>query len=371
MKKSGGANGGSKSKSYAKNKGRRSHASHAGSATLRRTENLHPQPYAFQTPFAEFGSSSPAEAARPRPTSEADGAGVFAFSPWQDLDVDVNKVPTSPVAAAQEAPVADKPPAVAEPAAAEEPAAQGEPPQLEERLARQRQELDAMKAWAEVQQWKVKAEIAEFELQKARETNAFLLRKVQDSETSVKEAKLEAVSYRHEMVEAQDVAQRGRLMSEVARLKREVEEAKKSPDLLANVKRLEGEIRALQKARVDWEKEKTTLEKHAAAWLGRLDEGRRKEAVARQIVAADVKELEHLLRSEGPKQFIKVLYRKFPPKDGQKLGDLSDRNMDRTLKMALMAYHSDRQDAQLHGMVWQTMCTQVSALINSARDEFK
>jgi hypothetical protein len=84
-----------------------------------------------------------------------------------------------------------------------------------------------------------------------------------------------------------------------------------------------------------------------------------------------VAELERVLKSEGARQFLKMLYRRHPSKDGQKLGDLGDRSLDRTLKLALVAYHSDRQDVQLHGIVWQTLCTQVCALLNSARDGIK
>lgn len=45
----------------------------------------------------------------------------------------------------------------------------------------------------------------------------------------------------------------------------------------------------------------------------------------------------------GTRQFLKLLYRKHPPKDGQQLGDLGDRSIDRTLKSALVAYHHDKQ----------------------------
>ncbi len=235
----------------------------------------------------------------------------------------------------------------------------------------ERLEQDRARAWAEAQDWKAKAERAKFELDKTAETVAFLRHQLVEREASLKEARLEAVACRQAMTESRDMTERRKLESDVARLRREAEEARKAPELREQVKRLEAELRGLRKAQSDWDKEKGTLEKHSAAWLGRMDEARRKEAVARELIAPDVAELERLLKTEGSRQFLKVLYRRHPPKDGQKLGDLGDRSLNRTLKLALVAYHSDRQDVQLHGIVWQVLCTQVCALLNSARDDYK
>ncbi len=130
------------------------------------------------------------------------------------------------------------------------------------------------------------------------------------------------------------------------------------------------------------------LEKQAGLWNARLEEAKRKEEKAKAVIAADVEDLERTLEREGleklinyfyyfffsnkriqkgARQFLRTLYRKWPPKDGQTLGDLSDRNLDGTLKKALVAYHHDKQDALLYGVVWISMCTQICSMINNAR----
>jgi hypothetical protein len=320
--------------------------------------------------FPSFGSAPPAEAAAGRPAPQQEepervdvAEGAFSFPAWSSLAVNPDKAPVSP----------QKPQAATATSMPETraPEAQELPQQQADSLAIERLEQEKGRAWAEAQDWAAKAERAAFELGKEKETTAFLRRQLEEREADLKAARLEALSYRQTMTDARDVVERRKLEGEVAKLRREAEEARKAPELRDQVKRLEGELRGLRKAQSDWDKEKGVLEKHSAAWLGRMDEAKRKEVVAREHVAPDVAELERVLKTEGTRQFLKLLYRRHPPMDGQKLGDLSNNGLNRTLKLALVAYHSDRQDVQLHGIVWQTLCTQVCALLNSARDDYK
>ena len=97
------------------------------------------------------------------------------------------------------------------------------------------------------------------------------------------------------------------------------------------------------------------------------DEAKKKEVEAKKVIQNDVEDLERTLQREGVRAFLKMLYRKWPPKNGQVLGDLGDRSLERTLKSALVAYHHDKQDQLMYGVAWTTLCTQICSMINNAR----
>ena len=248
--------------------------------------------------------------------------------------------------------------------------------------------LESREVAARLAETRSRCERAERDLEAARTEAAFLRGQCTSGEAELLALRMESVALARERLEDRDGGRAARLESELARTRAELEEKKREAAEMAEMARASEaraglakmelaeakrsceskaeQMKTMERAKAEWQREKQTLEKHANAWLGRLDELKRKEEQAKELVADDVAELERTLAREGCRAFLKLLYRKHPPKDGKtKLNDLS--NLDRALKLALVAYHQDKQDFQLHGLTWQAFCTQVCAILNNER----
>jgi hypothetical protein len=152
-------------------------------------------------------------------------------------------------------------------------------------------------------------------------------------------------------------------------LQKEMESQPRLHEFQLRVNALEAEVRQGQKEAAEWRAEKTNLERDATLWRGRLEASTRKESVAKEHVEEAVRELEKILLRSGSKEFLKFVYRTYPPKNGKALGSLDSKTLDRTLRNALVDYHVDKQDFEIHGLTWKALCLSISQLINGIRQK--
>ncbi len=67
---------------------------------------------------------------------------------------------------------------------------------------------------------------------------------------------------------------------------------------------------------------------------------------------------------------MRVIYERFPPKDPKhRIGSLDALLLDRTAKQALQHYHTDKQDVDMHGLVWRATCNEILAILNDLRSK--
>ena len=100
-----------------------------------------------------------------------------------------------------------------------------------------------------------------------------------------------------------------------------------------------------------------------------MEASQQKEAIAKREIESSIREMERLLAQSGSKEFLKFVYRAYPPKNGKSIGSLDSKSLDKTLRNALVDYHVDKQDFEIHGLVWKVRCHTISQIINGIRQK--
>jgi len=62
----------------------------------------------------------------------------------------------------------------------------------------------------------------------------------------------------------------------------------------------------------------------------------------------------------GSQALLDLIYVKHPPKRGEKS---ADSNMKTKLKLALLHYHPDKQDVEVHGLKWMVLAEEITSLL--------
>lgn len=64
--------------------------------------------------------------------------------------------------------------------------------------------------------------------------------------------------------------------------------------------------------------------------------------------------------NRGSQALLDHIYLKHQPKRGEKSGDS---NMKTKLKLALLHYHPDKQDVEVHGLKWMVLAEEITTLL--------
>ena len=91
----------------------------------------------------------------------------------------------------------------------------------------------------------------------------------------------------------------------------------------------------------------------------------------RAPIRAELKdELDELKKasSKSPQNLLDLLYSKHPPKRGEKS---ADSQMKTKLKMALLHFHPDKQDVEVHGLKWVVLTEEITILLTYHFANFK
>ena len=91
----------------------------------------------------------------------------------------------------------------------------------------------------------------------------------------------------------------------------------------------------------------------------------------RAPIRAELKdELDELKKasSKSPQNLLDLLYSKHPPKRGEKS---ADSQMKTKLKMALLHFHPDKQDVEVHGLKWVVLTEEITILLTYHFGNFK
>ena len=127
------------------------------------------------------------------------------------------------------------------------------------------------------------------------------------------------------------------------------------------------EDKTVLKALLKEEREKIFgIDRDAQAWNSHLEECCRNEAMARAVLEPQLKLMEAIIKKEGVSAFLRHVYKEFPPKIMGAQLDLTA-SESRAVKLALAHYHPDKNDFDLHGLVWKHTCLEVTMLLNASR----
>ena len=116
--------------------------------------------------------------------------------------------------------------------------------------------------------------------------------------------------------------------------------------------------------------------KQALAGLNKFQQEQRwKETEERELVRTPIRaelknEVDELKKTslKSPQDLLDLLYSKHPPKRGEKS---TDRQMKTKLKMALLHYHPDKQDVEVHGLKWVVLTEEITILLTYHFGNFK
>ncbi|KAK3879671.1 hypothetical protein Pcinc_015779 [Petrolisthes cinctipes] len=92
-----------------------------------------------------------------------------------------------------------------------------------------------------------------------------------------------------------------------------------------------------------------------------LEEEKRKDEERKKIIKCLKNELEELDTHKDTVDLLKFVYKRFPPKNPKHvLVEGYDKNMRKTLCVAIQHYHPDKIDAEVHGFKWKVMSEEIT-----------
>ena len=125
------------------------------------------------------------------------------------------------------------------------------------------------------------------------------------------------------------------------------------------------ECKKSEKVLLDKLNEKNANERDAMNWLNHVNEMKRKDNAAKEMLETQLKALQTLMKKGGVKKFLAYVYSSYPPKNHNKFNH--EESDEKNIRLAILNYHPDKQDEVLHGKLWCKICQEICAILNTRK----